>query len=349
MFITVVLTAAIWLTQSLRFIDFVMNRGLPMKTFFHLVMYLLPDLLGIILPIAFFIGIVFVYNRLTTDQELVVMRALGASNEKLTRPVLTLSGFLIIFLYANSLYFLPLSFQKFRDLEHEIRNNIGPYMIQPGEFNNIRDITVFVRKRSKTGELKGIVIHDATNAQKPYQITAEGGAVSEKDNGARIVMYNGSRQEIDSKTGKPSILFFDQYALDINNPSSKQRSIKPYERFLGDLLYPDEKKEHNVSKLKVEAHQRLLMPLLVLPLAIIALIAFLCGDFNRRGRAKRIGFAAIGCLVVELGTLGFLNLSEKFAPALYLAYGFVFGATLYGLYILWRMPQFRKLRNGEKP
>ena len=56
------LTAVIWLSQSLRFIDFIVNKGLSLGIFLYLGMLLMPSFLGAILPIALFCGLLFVYK-----------------------------------------------------------------------------------------------------------------------------------------------------------------------------------------------------------------------------------------------------------------------------------------------
>ena len=80
------LTCAIWLTQSLRFVELIVNRGLTIGTFFYLTLLLLPSFLWLLLPISLFAAVLFTYLRLTTDSELVVMEGSGHL-PTLTRPL----------------------------------------------------------------------------------------------------------------------------------------------------------------------------------------------------------------------------------------------------------------------
>src|SRR4051812_36886639 len=64
--VVVTLTAAIWLTQSLRFIDWIVNRGLPLSTFVYIAVLVLPSFLVVILPIALFSAADFSYNQQQT-------------------------------------------------------------------------------------------------------------------------------------------------------------------------------------------------------------------------------------------------------------------------------------------
>jgi lipopolysaccharide export system permease protein len=70
-FIAVTLAAVIFLTQSLRFLELVINSGASGGAFWMLTMLALPRFFEIILPIALMAGIIFTYNRMTADSELV--------------------------------------------------------------------------------------------------------------------------------------------------------------------------------------------------------------------------------------------------------------------------------------
>ena len=63
--VTTGLTALIWLTQSLRFIELVVNRGLSMLVFMQLTGLLIPSFIAVILPITTYVVIQFMYNRLS--------------------------------------------------------------------------------------------------------------------------------------------------------------------------------------------------------------------------------------------------------------------------------------------
>src|SRR5205814_7027139 len=92
LFVTAALSAAVWLAQSLRLIDLIVNRGLSIEVFLYLALLILPRFLDIVLPIGAFIAVLFVFNRLTSESELVVMRSAGLGPVALARPVLLLAG-----------------------------------------------------------------------------------------------------------------------------------------------------------------------------------------------------------------------------------------------------------------
>lgn len=344
LFLTFALTGAVWLTQSLRYIDFVMARGLPMFTFFKLISLLLPNLLITILPISFLIATLLIMNKFYSDNELIVLRALGLSNFQIIKPSLMLALFISGLLYIMNMYIHPLSTRSYKEFKNEIRNNITSFMIQPGKFNSIRNMTFFVKERTHSGNLRGIFIYDLTTPDKPISITAEKGVTLDKVDGLQVILFNGTRQSVDVKTNKPSILTFDQNSIEIKNPSiAYERDRKPGEYFLSELFSPQENITPKLRhKLRVEAHQRLLFPLIIFPFVLLACLVYLFGDHDRRGRSKRLVAAVFSCILLEVLLLTLLNLSDKAPFLIYSAYGTVFLTTLILFIFLLKIQKFKR-------
>ena len=216
-FVTAALSAAIWLAQSLRLIDLIVNRGLSIDVFLYLAALILPRFLDIVLPIGVFIAVLFTFNRLTAESELVVMRSAGLSHIALAKPVLILAGIAFLILMSLSVYFLPASNRAFKDLQFEIRNRFVSSLIQEGTFTTISDkLTIYIRSRDDRGEVRGLLINDTRDLQHPVTILAERGAFVDSPAGARIVMVNGNRQQFDTETLKLSLLTFESYTLDLD-------------------------------------------------------------------------------------------------------------------------------------
>ena len=103
--VTVGLTCIIWLSQSLRFVELIVNRGVGPGTFLYLTMLMLPNFLTVVLPIALFSVVVFVYTKMIMDRELVVMRAAGQNQFALAKPALFLATFTVLLGYLINIYF----------------------------------------------------------------------------------------------------------------------------------------------------------------------------------------------------------------------------------------------------
>src|SRR5205807_1852632 len=111
---------------------------------------------------------------LTSESELVVMRAAGVSPLSLARPVLILAAIACLMLLSLSAYFLPASNREFKDLQFEIRNRFVSALLQEGTFTTISDkLTIYIAGRNERGEVLGLMINDDRDPQQPVTILAE--------------------------------------------------------------------------------------------------------------------------------------------------------------------------------
>ncbi len=319
------LTCVVWLMQSLRFVELIVNRGLSIPLFVYFTALLLPSLVSVILPIALFIAVAFTYNRLTADSELVAMRATGMSQRRLATPAIVLALACTAFGYFLSLWLMPASYRQFKDTQLELRDTYNSVLLQEGVFTALmKNVTVYVRDRAPDGELLGIIVQDDRSPRQHATMMAERGALVQGRDGPRVLMINGNRQEVDTQTGRMSILYFDRYVFDVGAASAtpQARWREPRERYLDELFVsPDRSaRDWSIAKLRMEGHSRLAGPLLSLAAALVALASLLTGEFNRRGQGRRIAVAIALVVVIEGGALVIKSVGEKFlavAPLLY--------------------------------
>jgi len=338
-FVTLCLTCVVWLTQSLRFVELIVNRGLSVSTFLYLTMLLLPTFIAMILPIALFAAVAFTYNKLTIDNELVVLRASGMSPLALARPALALAALSMIVAYSMTLFFIPASYRQFKEMQAHLRNSYSTVLLQEGVFNRImKGVTVYVRSRTRDGELLGIIVHDQRNPEKPVTMMAERGALIAGHLGPRVEMFNGNRQEVNDKDSGLSLLYFDRYAFELAglDETAFPRWRDPRERYLHELIYPSERRDEiwSFEKLRMEGHGRLAEPLLTFAFVLAGLAALLTGDFNRRGQIKRVVSAVIIVVVLEAAMLAVKSMGEKMPSITMLMYVTAILPVVLGAYVL---------------
>ena len=316
MFVATTLTCVVWLTQSLRFIEMIVNRGLSVSLFVYFTMLLVPSFIAIILPIALFVAILFIYNRLLVDSELVVLRAGGYSQYSLARPAVTMTLLITIICCALTFYLMPASYREFKDLQFTLRNSFPTVLLQEGVFSPVmKGVTVYVEKRDSDGELSGIIVHDSRNRNQPVTMMAERGSIVAGESGPRVLLITGNRQQVDEEDGNLSLLYFERYSFDLSTVKSpiQNRWREPRERYLNELFFSEDQKSkiQYFSKLRMEGHHRLASAFLPLSFALVALAFLLSGDFNRRGQLFRILGAVSTVVAIEIAQLGAKNLGEK--------------------------------------
>jgi len=346
--LTAGLSCIIWLSQSLRFVEMIVNQGVSIGTFLYLTMLMLPSFLTIILPIALFCIVLFVYSKLISDRELVVMRAAGQGQWALAKPAVILASVVVLLGYALNLYLLPNSYKSFRELQWKIRN-YSHVLLKEGAFTNMGNITVYVRERSSDGQLLGILAYDRRNPDKPETWMAAKGALVETAEGARVAMFDGNRQTVDRQTNKFSILYFDQGILDLKElgasaDASANRHREARERNLGELFNAKPSVEisaRDVGKFIIEGHKRLVSPLSALGFTLIGLFFLIDGNFSRRSQFRQVAISVIVVVGLRLSVLGLENIAAKNLNLIPLIYLYALTPMLVAAVALFRRKRFR--------
>src|SRR5215217_3454617 len=350
--VSIGLAALVWLTQSLRFIELVLDRGLSFLVFIELTGLLLPGCFTVILPITTFLVALFVYVRLSTDRELVVMRAAGLSQWRLARPAIALALLSTAACYVLNLVVVPETQAAFRAWQFEIRNQLAAILVQEGVFSSVGDgLTVYARLRDRDGSLRGILVHDARERGAPITILAESGRITPGPSGPRVTLENGQRQQVEQvqpPQGAPpgarpstrlSVLTFSENSVDLARTSrgEENRYRNAQERSLGELLNPDPAEripDRDLRRFRAEAHNRLASPLSALGFALVAMATALTGQFRRHGGGFRLftGIAVVvGLLAVGLMTGNLAARQNAMIPLIWV------NALLPGLVAAWML------------
>ena len=313
--VTAGLVALIWLTQSLRFIQIIVDHGLSPFVFIKLTALLVPSFLATILPITCFIVVLFIYTRMSGDREVTIMRGIGLSDAALARPALGVAAAAMVLCYILNLNVVPAALSAFRDYQFEIRNQIAAFLLQPGVFTQVSgDITVYVQSRGTDNGLRGILIEDSRDASAPATILARSGQLMVDQHGPVVLLENGSRQQIDPKTGRLDMLTFSRNILSLAQASKDNAPeyINATEAALPALLHPPASlRQADRGRWLVEAQRRLSAPLTALSFTLIGLVATLGGVFRRHGGLIRPAASVVTVtLLVALG-LGVNNLAAR--------------------------------------
>ena len=340
-FIAFTLTLVIWLTQSLKLLELVANSDAPPGMFIHLVALTLPKFLEIILPLSLVISVLFTYNRLITDNEIVVLRACGVDQYTLARPAIGLAIGISLLLVFVSAWVSPRCVAEVQELRQIIKTKYSAFLLREGVFNTFgSDMTIYLRTRQENGDMAGLMIYDARDKSKPpVTITAKRGLIEMNGDIPNIVVFDGMRQQIDTESDSLSKLYFSRYTIEIKGleGTTETHWREAGERTLPELLNPDLRNPRdraNIDVFLAEAHSRVITPWNALNFTMIALTVVLLGPFNRRGQHIKIAFAGGLIVLMQVLSLAFINISRKHLGAVPFLYINTFSPVLLGFYFL---------------
>jgi len=325
-FATGAVTFVVLFTQSFRLLSMVIENSSTMITFFQLLGLSALTFLPLIMPLGLGTAVVFVYNKMATDSELIVMRSAGVSTMRLIEPTLILAAAVMILCFSMTLWITPAANRNLVLLQYKMRDSYAVFLSHPGSFNDLSEgLTFYANKRGPNGALEGILIHDVRKPETPVTTMAATGQVVNSGDEAHMIIFNGRRQEFDRDTGKLSELAFDQYVLDLdalrNTPTS--RMPDPREQTVLELLNPSPemlRARGPMSHFRGELHSRLATPFLSLSYALIGLASILAGAFNRRGMSSRILAGAVAIVIAQalfMTINGYVARNTDLAFALY--------------------------------
>lgn len=328
-FASATLAVIVFLTQSLRFLELVIESGASGGAFWALTLLAMPRFLEIIVPLALMISTLFVYNRMTGDSELVVMRAAGHDPAALARPAIILSAFVTVFLLILTLWASPAALSTMHQMRQMIKAQFSTLMFREGVFNQAgQGLMVYIREREPDGSMRGLMIHDGrTEGAPPSTIIARRGTLALTDHGYQVLVSEGSRQEYDPRSKMLRRLDFDRYSIDLpDSDPIRQRWREPDERPLFDLVSPDlenERDKESLRDFRVELHRRIVSPMLAAAFTLIAAAALLIGPVDRRGQGLRIAFVIGVAILIQGLYIVSYNLARRSDFGLVLMYSLV--------------------------
>ena len=155
-----------------------------------LYMYSIPDIVFYTLPISFVAALANVLMRLSTDNELIALYALGLRSNKVLRSLLLL-GFLFSLLLLNiSFLGMPLSKQFYSSFKEEKRAE-AKLNIVPGKLGQkFGEYYIYVKDKHEK-EFQDIVIYNRTDKDNEQFFAAEEGRLNKKNKVTSLLLEDG--------------------------------------------------------------------------------------------------------------------------------------------------------------
>ena len=306
--VTVTLVGIMWLFQTIRILELVINRGAPLADFMVMSVTVIPLWLTVAMPIGTFIAIIWVFHRSLADRELLVAQASGRSAHQLARAPMALGLLVTSFLVFNSVILLPFSFSIYKQIQFKLRNAIPTVMLQDNVFIDVVDgMTMLIGKKYDDGLAEDVFIHDERDNGAIVTLTARAGQFVEKDGQPAVILQDGQRVELTDAGNAGATLLFDTHTVFITPRERRQATRMPIEMNedkIRNLLDPATSPSPGyVDQRVAEGHYRIVSPMLALALGLVASAGVLFGQIRQSTWSRRtivtvaVGVACIAALV----------------------------------------------------
>ena len=215
-----IFTLVLLLNRVLRLADLVLNKGVSIGVVLKLLAYLSPSFLILIIPIAVLVSAITVFSRLSTDSELVVMKATGMSFLQMLVPVVVLS----LAAYAVTSYLMLVAFpagnRAFQQAMFELVQSKAAVDIKPRVFNDtFSGLVIYVHEVPAKGNvLKGVFIADRRDPKQPQIISAQWGLLKPEPELRRVVfqLQNGTIHRLLPDKERYQLVHFRRHELSLN-------------------------------------------------------------------------------------------------------------------------------------
>lgn len=300
--VSITLVGIMWLFQTIRLLEVVINRGAPISNFLLMSVTVIPLWLTIAVPVSAFVAVIWVFQRAVADRELLVMQASGRSALQLARAPLTLGVLLTVVLILNSVLVLPQSFGVYKRVQFEVRNSIPTVMLQDNVFIDVVDgLTMLIGEKFDDGLAKDLFIHDERTEGKIITMTARIGQFVERDGLPAVILQEGERIELSKSGDSGATLLFDTHTVTItpkDRTVSSQMPIDMNEDTISNLLNPEKSPYPDYfNQRRAEGHYRIVSPALALVLIMIATVGALFGQVRRHTWSKRTMLMIVGSII----------------------------------------------------
>lgn len=356
---TGVLLTLILISRAVQMRDLFLGLDLGIMDTVLLFAYMTPLFLMLVLPISCMLSVFLTFLRMSTDRELVALRAGGISIWRMLPAPLVFSVLCTLLTLWVSLHWLAWGMDHFRANLLEIASTRARIVVQPGVFNkDFPNIVLFARQVDPaTGLMKQVLVDDRSHPERNLVILAPEGRIDTDRERAELVFRLRDGEIYTTDKDGASVLAFDTYRVRLPLDSLFKNldlgDVRPSEMAWSALLGVDRAEVAKTdpsfaNSIAVEIQKRWAYPAACIALALFALP--LAAAFEGMHRQTGLVLALVMFFVYySLMSFGFtMGESGKLSPvvSLWTPNALFFLAGLYGIRLTAaeRVPRLSGLR-----
>ncbi len=316
--------------QALRLAEFLIVHAIPFLTVMKLVALLTISFIPQALPLAFLISTFVSFGRLSSDSELVAIKASGVSVWRMSVAVIAAALVVCCLTLFSNMQIVPMGLRNFKSTLLKLSSTRVSSSIKPGTFTEgFFDLLVYTDSiDNKANTLNHVFIYDEREPENPMVITARKGGIiplkveTELGSASILKLKTGNIHRVEPEGESYQKIDFDEYRLYLSFEEThngffvKPKMLRHSELKAGILDAKIRKDDSQLRSLSTELWNRYAIALSPLIFAFLGI-----GYGTVRTRSVKSSAALISFLVIAgywslqlLSTS--LSLSGSLPPAL---------------------------------
>ena len=206
-------TSIILMQQLFDMAGMIISRSLSIAVVGRLLLLSLPHITVLTVPMSLLFGVLIAIGRLSSDSEIIAMRALGISTRTIYRPVFFFSALIFLLNVYLINFVLPVGNVRLKALQAELITSSVEKQIRPRiVYDEYDNLMIYVNDVDRaTGQWKGVFVADSrseepTKGTTPRDIVRAAAAKPPEDPTVSALAQRSGQRIIVAESGSLSIL-----------------------------------------------------------------------------------------------------------------------------------------------
>jgi len=273
-----ILTFILVMSRLGKLTDLVINKGVELMDIVLLIIYSSPPYLTFTLPMAFLLSTIVTLGRLSTENEILALKASGVNLRCLFVPIVSVGILISAVALFNTNFLLPTSANLFRGTLLNVLKKGITVDDKEGIFNDtVPGVVIYIDKvDTHSKKLTGVLVSDDRDKDQKQTISASDGFIylDPQTLDLSFILNNGSLHRWEKKDDSYKTVSFKNYTFMINlanmlPPSAGVRK-RPFEMDRNELR--NAMKRANKDRqydLQVEIYKKITIPLSALAFVLL--------------------------------------------------------------------------------
>ena len=153
--------------------------------------YSIPDIVFYTLPISFIAALANVLVKLSQDNELIALYALGLKAKKVLSPLLLMGVLFSLLLLTISFLAMPLSKQLYKEFIHAKKSEAKLNIVAGKLGQKFGEYYIYVKKKEKDGTFDHMVIYNRTKKDEEQFFASQKGKLNNKEGLTSLQLNDG--------------------------------------------------------------------------------------------------------------------------------------------------------------